>query len=183
MVIGVTGRIATGKTTVADIFERKGFFRIDADKVYHDLKISSKKMNREIINRFGSLKHSIILANIKNDESALSDLNKITHKYVEKEIEDLVELNKKSNIILDVPVPVKKGFCDLTDFIIVTNCSRNTQINRLMKRVGETNNSTKTKINMQSDEAYYRNIGDLIIETDDLNKQDLRNIIEKEIIY
>ena len=183
MIIGVTGRIATGKTTVADIFERKGFFRIDADKVYYDLKISSKKMNSEIIDRFGSLKNSIILENIKNDGSTLSDLNKITHTYVEKEIEKLVELNKKSNIVLDVPVPVKRGFCDLADYIIVTNCSRNTQITRVMKRVGENNHSAETKINMQSDEAYYRNLGDLIIETDDLNTEDLKKIIEKEIIY
>ncbi len=183
MVIGVTGRIATGKTTVADIFERKGFFRIDADKVYHDLKISSKKMNSEIMDRFGSLKHSIILENIKNDRSALNDLNKITHAYVEKEIENLVKINKKNNIILDVPVPVKRGFCDLADYIIVTNCSRNTQITRVMKRVGETNNSAKTKINMQSDEVFYRNLGNLIIETDELNEEDLIKIIEKEINY
>ncbi len=180
MIIGVTGRIATGKTTVADIFERKGFFRIDADKVYHDLRNSSEKMNIEILSRFGSLENSIILKQIKNDKSALSDLNKITHKYVVEEIEKLIRLNQKNNIILDVPVPVERGFSDLADFIIVTNCNRNTQIERVMKREGENSIGAKTKVNMQSDEDYYRNLGDMIIETDALNESDLKKIIEKE---
>jgi len=182
MIIGVTGRIATGKTTVANIFEKKGFFRIDADKVYNDLRKSSEIMNIEILSRFGSLDKSIILKKIKNDKSALSDLNKITHKYVVREIEKLVKVNHKNNIILDVPVPVERGFSDLADLIIVTNCNRNTQINRIMKRDGENSTSAETKVKMQSDEDYYRNLGDVIIETDAINEADLEKIIEKEFI-
>lgn len=183
MIIGVTGRIATGKTTVADILEQKDFFRIDADKVYHDLRISSSKMNSEIMKRFGSLKNTEILKGIKNDSNALEDLNKITHKYVEEKIENLVKNKRKNNIVLDVPVPVKRGFFDLVDYIIVTNCSRDIQIERILMRAGETPESAKTKISMQSDEIYYRGLADMVIETDTLNESDLVKIIEKEIIF
>ena len=54
MIVGVTGRIATGKTTVSKILGEKNFLRIDADKIYHELRKTSEPMKDELKKRFGS---------------------------------------------------------------------------------------------------------------------------------
>lgn len=178
MIIGITGRIATGKSTASAILERKGFLRIDADLIFHQLRKSSDDMNNEILKRFKTLDNKKILEILKNDVSAINDLNSITHKYVVAEIKKQISDNETNQIVLDVPVPVKNGFIDLANLIIVTTCSPKIQIRRIMKRDGCDKKSALTKINMQMSDENYCSLGNIVINTDNLTSSELEIVLE-----
>ncbi len=178
MIIGVTGRIATGKTSLAHILEKRGFYRIDADKVYHGLLESSDDMKRELSDRFGGYDRESILSAVRKERDALDDLNLITHGYVAAEILRLVN-NKKTDIVLDVPVPVKIGFLDLAEYIIVTTCSKETQLERVIARDGIPMEQALFKINMQKNNMFYNEIGNTIINTECMTMDDLVKTIDE----
>lgn len=179
MIIGITGRIASGKSTAAAILERMGFFRIDADSIFHELRATSEDMNSKILNRFKSLDNKEIIKVLKYEDSALADLNSITHKYVVEEIMKRIEDIDTDNIVLDVPVPVDVGFKDLADIIIVTTCSPDVQLKRILERDGCSIEEALSKITMQESAEFYSNLGDMVINTDNLTKLELEKILRK----
>ena len=181
MIIGITGRIGTGKTTLAGIFEKRGFLRIDADEIYHNLRVSSPEMNDEIKTRLGTLDNKEILDLIKDDKSAHMELNDITHKFVIDEIDNIILNNDEKGIVLDVPVPVKRGFLDTAEFVIVTDCSIAEQIERIMKRDGLTKVEAEGKVSIQSDSKFYSSLGDYVINTEHMGANDLEILADKVI--
>ena len=179
MIIGVTGRIATGKTTLARILEKHGFLRIDADYIYHGLLETSAEMKNELSKRFGSHERKSLLAAVQSDKSALSDLNSITHKYVAAEIKRRVMKNEDEDYVLDVPVPVKIGFRDIAESIIVTTCSKDTQLERIIARDVISVSQAELKINMQKESSFYNELGDVVINTDGMTMADLTKTMEE----
>ena len=179
MIIGVTGRIATGKTTLARILEKNGFLRIDADSIYHGLLETSAEMKKELSERFGSHERKSLLSAIQSDTSAISDLNSITHKYVAAEIKRRVLEKDNENYVLDVPVPVKIGFRDIAEYIIVTTCSRDTQLERVIARDCISVSQAELKINMQKESGFYNELGDVVINTDGMTMTDLTKTMEE----
>ena len=99
-VIGITGPTGAGKTTVLQALESLGGVLIDADAVYHDLTRSSQAMQAELIARFGpvydgsELDRKKLGAVVFQDEKALADLNRITHKYIARETQRRIEAAK-----------------------------------------------------------------------------------------
>ncbi len=178
MIIGITGGIATGKSTVADILERRGFFRVDADKIYNDLLNNSYSMIAELEKRFQSHDKSVIMHKIETEKSALKDLNTITHKYVVEKIDGFVKSNIGKNIVIEAPVPVKRGFLDIVEFIIVTNCSRKTQIERILERKGIIKEKADIMMEFQLTAVQYAELGDYIINTDGMSSADLKKVID-----
>lgn len=182
MILGITGRTATGKSTLARIIEKNGFLRIDADAIYHGLLETSEGMRNELISEFESYDTADIYQKIKNDKKALQKLNEITHKYVVDEIDLILEQNKSCDIVLDVPVPVKRGFLDICDYIFSTDCSTEIQINRIVERYSITDKEAFERINIQESSEFFANKADFVICTDDMNEKDLgilfRDLIE-----
>lgn len=178
MVIGVTGRIATGKTTLAGILEKRGFIRIDADEVYHMLLKSSPELKSELTERFGGVESSTILKCISEDEKGLIDLNNITHKYVADEIKRMISDSSGKDIVLDVPVPIEKGFIDSSDHIIVTCCSAGTQLERIISRDGISIEQAELKISMQEGSEFYSNLGDTVISTEGMTEYELEKSLD-----
>lgn len=181
MTIGITGRIATGKSTVSEILEKKGFFRIDADSIYHLLRNSNEEMNNEIFMRFKSLDNKKILKAVSSDKNALADLNSITHKYVIAEIQNQMHACSSDKIILEVQVPVKHGFQDLADYIIVTTCSPDIQLKRIIDRDKCNEISALRKINMQMADEKYCKLGDLVINTDNITGSELEIVLDNTL--
>ncbi|MFA5341147.1 MAG: dephospho-CoA kinase [Clostridia bacterium] len=175
MVIGITGQIATGKSSLSYIFSQNGFVVFDADIVYKQLFDSNQLLRQEIFNHFGSLDKKVILNKVLKNKEMVAILNTITHKYVIIEIYDFLNNNKDKNIVLDVPIPVEKGFIDLCDIIIVTTASTITQKLRLLERYGIDEQQAEDRINMQMTMNEYIKIGDIILNTDKTNRNDLND--------
>lgn len=92
-VIGLTGGSGSGKTTALRCLEELGALILDADRIYHELTVGSAAMQTELTARFGpvyrdgALDRRALAAVVFSDPAALADLNRITHKYVQDEIE------------------------------------------------------------------------------------------------
>lgn len=147
--IGLTGGIATGKSTVSNILIEKGFHIIDADKIAKKVVEKGEESYFKIVKFFGN---KILLGNeeidrkalgkiIFNDESLRDTLNSVTHPYIFKEIKNQIESISKDNsiIFLDIPLLFEQ-YKLLEEYSIefheiwLVFCDKVTQINRLMKR-------------------------------------------------
>lgn len=149
MIIGITGSIGSGKTTVANLFSRHHYNRIDADEAYHGLLKKNSVIYRKLITAFGN---EILDINKKIDRKKLSDivfndakklksLNSITHPAIIKTIKDNINIIQKkcgadAKIIIDAPLLLETKAKDLVDRVIVIKTgtknilSRNKKISR-----------------------------------------------------
>lgn len=180
MIIGITGKIASGKSSITNILEKKGYFLFDSDKTYHYLLKNNDKMKNELVDYFGNdiinkgiISRKILLKKINKDNIQI--LNSITHKYVANEIYKLVK--QKNNVVIEAAIPVKNGFLDICDIVILSNCNKSTQIKRLQKRNKYSKSHIDKIIEIQMTSLEYINISDYIIETDNLSKTQLDKVI------
>ncbi|MBN2558447.1 MAG: dephospho-CoA kinase [Clostridia bacterium] len=178
MIIGITGRMATGKSTAASIISKKGFLLIDADSLYHGLRESSDEMKEDLIEEFGGLSSAMIFRQIKDDRQKKKRLDEITHKYVAAEIKRIVGGNSGKNIVIDAPVPVREGFLDICDVILVTDCEIECQVERLGSRNGISKREALERMGIQDGRDYYTALGDLVVDTGRMDENDLRIVLD-----
>lgn len=178
MIIGITGQTATGKSTLSNIFKKNGYLIFDADKAYNLLFTENHNMQQEILKEFNTLDKKNILKTVMHNPELLEKLNLITHKYVIHQINAFINDNKNRNIVLDVPVPVEKGFINTADIIIVTVASKEIQIARLTKRYSINKDQAVDRINMQMKWENYLEISDIILNTTDTDENDLISFIK-----
>ncbi|SDC30460.1 MULTISPECIES: dephospho-CoA kinase [unclassified Candidatus Frackibacter] len=145
MLIGLTGGIASGKSTVSNILKSLGVSVIDADLIAKEIVEPGKAAWQKIVDYFGK---EILLPNqnlnrqklgdiIFNNQAAREKLNQITHPYVISEIEARVKKLREEGeevIVVDVPLLIESNMVDIFDEIWVVYVSRKTQIQRLMER-------------------------------------------------
>lgn len=184
-VIGITGGIGCGKSTVTSLLSQKLNAPIlDADKISKQA-MSSPEIINMIRKFFGEVifdNHELInremLSNIVfSNEEKLLQLNQIIHPYVMNEIAKKVEELKKKNeyILLDVPLP-NNDFINLSDKIIVVVATDENRIKRVMKRSGLTEENVKKRMAKQMSTENYIKLADVIIKNNG-TKEDLTNFI------
>ncbi|XP_053205086.1 dephospho-CoA kinase-like [Panonychus citri] len=146
LLLGLTGGIASGKSTVSRYLVEKGITVIDADRIAVEIVEPGKPAWKKIKKAFGS---SIIKPDetinreklgdiIFNDPEKRKLLNSITHPYIQREMAKQVVLaffKFKRYVILDLPLLFEVGqFTKYFYKIIVVNISEETQLTRLLKR-------------------------------------------------
>lgn len=160
MILGLTGGIATGKSTVSSMFTDKNVKVIDTDKIARDVLKKGTEGYFEVINHFGEeilltdkeinrklLGRLIFMNKVKRDL-----LNSIVHPKVLEiclnEIKNQKELNTKY-VVLDVPLLYESGFDKYTDKVICVYTSKQRQLQRLMDRDLVNEEYALMKINAQ----------------------------------
>lgn len=145
LVIGLTGGIASGKSTISSILKAVGWPVIDADLIARQIVMPGSKGLEQIVNRFGPqmlnsdgmLDRKKLGKTVFDDPKKLSDLDKIEHPLIQEAIDSQLDEFKKQHlpvVVLDVPLLFETGMdqeCDLTVLAVV---DRKTQLERLMKR-------------------------------------------------
>ncbi|MDE5978244.1 MAG: dephospho-CoA kinase [Turicibacter sp.] len=160
LVIGLTGGISSGKSTISSWFLERGIIVLDADQIVRELQKAGSPLLDElaqafgptIINENGELVREALAAIIFNDENKKAQLNQMIHPLVKnKMIEGIEEARQKGEklIILDVPLLFESEFESLTDCTLVVYVSQKTQLKRLMKRDGIEEAYALLKINSQ----------------------------------
>ncbi len=129
LLLGLTGGIGSGKTTVSSDLARRGAIVIDADAIVHEVQRPGTPVFAAMVERFGdvivapdgSLDRQGVADIVFNDPEALADLGKIVHPVVGQEIADrLGEQEQLDNVVvLDVPLLVESGRDDLAALIVV----------------------------------------------------------------
>ena len=148
ILVGLTGGVATGKSTVAKMFKRCGAIVIDADKLAREVVEPGKPAWYAVVNTFGSqvvrpdrsLDRHVLGAMVFRNRSKLRRLERIIHPRVAREQQRLVRRIAKRKpravVIYEVPLLFEVGVDKRVDKIIVVTADRDTQIARLKKRNG-----------------------------------------------
>jgi dephospho-CoA kinase len=145
-IFGLTGGIASGKTTVAHFFEELGSKIIDADRLGHELVRPSRPAYQEIVSRYGQeilsrsreIDRRRLGAIVFSDPEKLRELNAILHPRIIAKIEELASQYHRQDprevIIVDAAVIYEAGIADRFTKILVAWCRREQQIERLMSK-------------------------------------------------
>lgn len=146
-IIGLTGPTGAGKTTVLHVLEGMGAAVLDADAIYHDLTVSSQPMRQELQERFGPdiyddqgvLLRKQLGAKVFGDSQALEDLNAITHRYIQLEIQrrlDQAQAEGKQVGVVDAIALIESGVADICHITVAVVAKAETRIGRIMARDG-----------------------------------------------
>jgi len=174
--VGLTGGIATGKSTVAGIFKRYGATVIDADALAREVVEPGKPAWREIVKTFGkavinpdrTLNRQALGTKVFGHPGRLRQLERIIHPRVAREQIRLTKqaaLNDpRAIVIYDVPLLFEAGIDKRVDAIIVVTADRETQIARLKKRNGLSRTEALRRIKSQMPLAEKRRLADYTID-------------------
>lgn len=187
-VIGITGGIATGKSTVSKRLIKLGFKVVDCDEITHQL-LTEKSVINKIKLEFG---HSVVHEGkinrqelgriVSNDQDKRYALNEIIHPLVIEEVQRQIQMNDEDIIFIDTPLLYEAHMQNIMDKVIVVYVNPELQKERLMKRDKIDLDYAIRKINMQMpiDEKAY--LADYVINNEgsihQTNKQ-LEEIIRR----
>ena len=177
-IIGVTGGCGSGKSTVAEMLEKRGGHVIDADKITKELQkkgaICHSRIHAWLGDEYllpdGELDRKKIAALVFSDKEALKRINQIVHtevaKKIKKEVSELQKNEKEGFIVLDVPIPVEKGFLDTADVVWSVISNNDLRVERLSERMGITEEEAEARVYNQPSNNEYEAIADRVIEND-----------------
>ena len=139
IVIGITGPIAAGKSTVTSYLENKGYIVLDADKLAHESyedKGVKKKLQEKFPKAFkkGKVDRKVLLELISSSKDEMSALNSIIHPYVFKRTKEEMTKNKDKNILIDMPLLLGSPLENECDFIIGVTAPLEIRKERLKER-------------------------------------------------
>lgn len=141
-VIGLTGNIACGKSTVVTALEEMGAVGIDADAVYHDLIAPNAPLwhtlrdrhGPVILNADGTINRRWLAQQVFPNPEALAELEQLTHPAVVAAIRDRVASTGPGIIVVDAVKLVESGLDTVCDQLWVVVCEPEQQAERLMRR-------------------------------------------------
>lgn len=148
LIVGLTGGIASGKSTVAKMFSEEGGYVIDADIISREVVIPGKRGWQEVVNFFGPdvLNRDDTINRKKLGDIVFSDpekrkkLEEILHPKIYKEqtrkIGEILKRDSRAIVIVDVPLLIEVNKHKSFDRVILVYVSPQTQLERLMKRDG-----------------------------------------------
>lgn len=159
--VGLTGGIASGKSTVSRFLRRSGAFIVDADEIAHDLikkgngayQAVVETFGREILYGSGEINRIKLGKIIFQDESRRQMLNQIIHPGVfERALSEREVISKKypkAVIIFDAALLIETGGYKEMDWLLLVYVDRVTQIDRLTQREGLTRSEAVLRIDTQ----------------------------------
>jgi len=173
-IIGLTGGIGAGKSTVAEIFKSLGAYVIDADEIAKELLKNGNRVYNEIVDFFGAdildedreIDRNRLASIVFNDRSKLGVLNLITHEQVYIKMEEIIDSLKqkeyKGIVILDVPIP-NEEFKKMTEEIWVVDSDDETRISRVVNRMGITKEEAIKRMKAQPRREDYLRLANKVI--------------------
>lgn len=171
MIVGITGGTGCGKTTALQAVADLGGLVLDCDEIYHQLLQTDKNLLFSIEDRFpGTVKNGVLqrkkLGNLVfSDETALKDLNKITHAAVKKEVQRRLSSHKNLAAI-DAIALFEGGLAELCDLTVAICAPEDVRISRLTAREGICAEYAQKRIDAQRPQADFRRMCNYVLEND-----------------
>lgn len=175
-VIGLTGGIASGKSTVSSYLKELGAIVIDADVVAREIVKKGQPALTEIVDCFGeevllsegTLNRKYLGSIVFSDPQKLQVLNKITHKRIIENIEEKIEhyehLDNIKAIFIDAALLIEMKMYFLTHEIWLVTISKEMQLRRLMLRDNLSFDEAMDRINSQMALERKKEVSDVIID-------------------
>lgn len=173
LILGLTGNIGCGKSSLSDIFKESDFQIIDADIIARQI-FEDRSLLREVFTHFGedirnndgSLDRKALGRIVFNDENKLIELNNLTHPKIKMKILNNIEEAKNSNkkvVIIDAALLIEGGYLTIIDKLIVVTCDKDIQIKRIQDRDNCTKEEAISRINSQMSQEEKNKYADYII--------------------
>lgn len=173
ILVGLTGGIGSGKTTVSTMLAARGAVIIDADQITRELQAPGSPVLAEIVDAFGedvldpsgALDRPALAAKVFGDPEALATLNKIVHPAVGREMAARLEAQRASDnvVILDIPLLVenpREGLCGT----LVVDLPLETAVERLVSQRNMDRNDAEARIARQATRGARVAIADRVID-------------------
>lgn len=171
-IIGVTGGIGSGKSSLCAELKKLGAEIIDADLISHEITQKGKTalfeiteaFGKEVITELGELNRKKLGSIVFGDPEKLKILNKITHKYIFEEMNRRIEEATAPVVVLDVPLLFQCDFpikCDLTVAVVA---DKEVRIRRIMQRDGIDRSAALLRMEKQLIDSDYKRLADVCFE-------------------
>jgi len=176
-VIGLTGGIGSGKSTVSRFLAELGAVIIDADKVGHEVLSTSSQVRRELLATFGwqiiapsgEVNRKKLAEIVFQDPESLSQLNQIMHPRMYDTVKAQLEEYRKQGagvVVLEAPLLIEANWTSLVDEVWVTVASESTVLRRLKEKFGLSEPESLARIGSQLPTEERTKHADVIIDTD-----------------
>jgi len=140
-IVGLTGGIGSGKTTVANFFKDLGVPVYIADDAGKRLMATSEEVKKAVIDLFGkdayiegSLNRKLIAAEVFNNAEKLEQLNQIVHPAVAKDFSEWLSLQKFPYVIYEAAILFEAGGYKKCDLVILVTAPKKSRLERVQKR-------------------------------------------------
>jgi len=185
--IGLTGGIASGKTTVANLFSDLGIEIIDADEIAHAITSKQGSAYNKIVKHFGEdvlgndkkLDRKKLRTMIFNNSELKRDLEQIIHPEVYAIINQKINASQEPYQIIVIPLLIETGYQNFVDRVLVVDCSVETQLARLINRDNETMKNARKIIANQIERNQRLKFADDIIENE---KKTSINVLKNKVL-
>ncbi len=154
IIIGLTGPIASGKSTVAEYLRERGADVVDADHVYRSLLVPGSELVRRIEARFGpgvvtengEIDRAALGEMVFQDAQALADLDRITHPIVVDEIRNVIDRSTAPVVVVEAIKLGQSGLASDIDSLWLVTADEPSRLQRLMKRAGMDETRARARI-------------------------------------
>ena len=174
--IGLTGGIASGKSTIATRLAEHGAVVIDADVLSREavepgtpgLAAIAARFGPDVIGPAGALDRPALGAIVFSDDQARADLNAIVHPEVKRRSQARIteaSADPAAIVVYDVPLLVETGRADEFDLVVVASAPESVRADRLVELRGLGRSEAERRIAAQATEAQRTAVADVVIDT------------------
>jgi dephospho-CoA kinase len=183
-VIGVTGNIASGKSTVMSRLAEEGVAAIDADTVYHELIEPGRPLNRALRETFGeaivqsdgTIDRSVLGRIVFADPAALATLDALTHPAIEQALRDRIANESGPIVAIDAVKLIEAGFDRDCDEVWAVVANRGQQVERLVRRNAISVDEATRRVDAQPPLARKLERADVVIDNRGDMSETLRQV-------
>ncbi len=195
-VIGLTGSIATGKSTVSDFFRELGAYAIDLDKIVHLLlkedryiyKAITAHFGKKVLDKNGKIDRRKLSKKVFTNKKELNALCSLIHplviKILKSELSDITTKNPNAIVVVDAPLLIEAGLLDLVDTVIVVRAEVSLQIKRGIKKFRLSRGDIARRISSQMPLKEKERFADFIIDNS-FTKSNTRDQVKRifDLVY
>ncbi|MCL1868680.1 MAG: dephospho-CoA kinase [Paludibacter sp.] len=175
LIVGITGGIGSGKSTVARYLRHQGYKVYDSDIEAKKIQNSNADVRAATIQLFGNqayteneMNRAFIAKCVFEDKNLLQKLNEIVHPAVKDDFSKWIKENSNEKIVfLESAILYESGFNSLVDKVLLISASKETRIRRVIRRDSATREQVVKRIENQTDTEELKQRADIVLYTDD----------------
>lgn len=185
-IIGITGGIASGKSTVTNYLRQKGYQVIDADQVVHELQAKGGKLYQAlvswlgsaILNEAGELDRRKLSQLIFSSQENLAKSSQLQNDIIRKELANRRDQLAKTEetFFMDIPLLFEQDYADWFDEVWLVDVSKGTQLERLMARNNLSQEEAQQRIAAQLSLADKRQRAEIVIDNNGALSDTLKQV-------
>lgn len=185
-IIGITGGIASGKSTVTNYLRQKGYQVIDADQVVHELQAKGGKLYQAlvswlgsaILNEAGELDRPKLSQLIFSSQENLAKSSRLQNDIIRQELANRRDQLAKieETFFMDIPLLFEQDYADWFDKVWLVDVSKGTQLERLMARNNLSKEEAQQRIAAQLSLAEKRQRAEIVIDNNGALSDTLKQV-------